>query len=92
MATQASVVLPSTVLPTLSPPAPAGTPGLTSSEALLASQAANRLALLGPIEKKKEDYRADLAIRLICPDCRNPSPNLVEEYGSGDVLCGDCGK
>ncbi|CAI2163589.1 2084_t:CDS:1 [Funneliformis geosporum] len=36
-------------------------------------------------------FRPDLNIRLICPECRNPQPNLIEEYSSGDVVCGDCG-
>ncbi|GBB97337.1 hypothetical protein RclHR1_02970012 [Rhizophagus clarus] len=33
----------------------------------------------------------DLNIRLICPDCKNNQPNLIEEYVSGDLVCGDCG-
>ncbi|VDB84985.1 unnamed protein product [Peniophora sp. CBMAI 1063] len=33
----------------------------------------------------------DLAVRLICPDCRNPRPDLVEEFSSGDIVCGSCG-
>jgi len=33
----------------------------------------------------------DLAIRLICPDCQNLVPNIREEFGSGDLVCGDCG-
>ncbi|KAJ2364003.1 transcription initiation factor IIB, partial [Coemansia sp. RSA 2607] len=28
---------------------------------------------------------------LMCPDCRNPVPNIVEDFASGDYLCGDCG-
>lgn len=36
-------------------------------------------------------YGPDLAVRLICPDCRDPNPNIVEEYGSGDLVCGGCG-
>ena len=36
-------------------------------------------------------YAPDLAIRLICPDCRDPHPNIVEEYSSGDLVCGSCG-
>ncbi|KAH6905170.1 hypothetical protein BKA70DRAFT_1373242 [Coprinopsis sp. MPI-PUGE-AT-0042] len=36
------------------------------------------------------EYRPDLAVRLMCPDCKNPQPNLVEEYSSGDIVCGDC--
>src|SRR3954469_9019569 len=33
----------------------------------------------------------DLNIRLICPDCKNPVPNIIEEFASGDLVCGDCG-
>lgn len=36
-------------------------------------------------------YAPDLAIRLICPDCQEPHPNIVEEYSSGDLVCGSCG-
>ncbi|KAG8908181.1 transcription initiation factor IIB [Tulasnella sp. 403] len=27
----------------------------------------------------------DLAVRLICPDCQDPVPNIREEFGSGDL-------
>ncbi|KAH7103076.1 cyclin-like protein [Auriculariales sp. MPI-PUGE-AT-0066] len=33
----------------------------------------------------------DLAVRLICPDCQDPQPRIVEEFSSGDLVCGDCG-
>lgn len=36
-------------------------------------------------------YGPDLAVRLICPDCRDPNPNIIEEFGSGDLVCGGCG-
>jgi len=36
-------------------------------------------------------YGPDLAVRLICPDCRDLNPNIVEEFGSGDLVCGNCG-
>lgn len=36
-------------------------------------------------------YGPDLSVRLICPDCRDPNPNIVEEFGSGDLVCGSCG-
>ena len=36
-------------------------------------------------------YGPDLAVRLICPECRDPNPNIVEEFGSGDLVCGNCG-
>ncbi|KAH6914740.1 cyclin-like protein [Coprinopsis sp. MPI-PUGE-AT-0042] len=36
-------------------------------------------------------YGPDLAVRLICPECRDPNPHIVEEFGSGDLVCGNCG-
>ncbi|CAG8543149.1 900_t:CDS:2 [Diversispora eburnea] len=36
-------------------------------------------------------FRPDLNIRLICPDCKNPNPKLIEEFASGDMVCGECG-
>ena len=33
----------------------------------------------------------DLAVRLVCPECRDPNPNIVGEFVSGDVVCGSCG-
>lgn len=36
-------------------------------------------------------FGPDLAVRLICPECRDPNPNIVEQFGSGDLVCGNCG-
>lgn len=36
-------------------------------------------------------FGPDLAIRLICPDCRDPNPKLAEEFSSGDLVCQSCG-
>ncbi|RHZ88861.1 hypothetical protein Glove_21g84 [Diversispora epigaea] len=36
-------------------------------------------------------FRPDLNIRLICPDCKNPNPKLIEEFANGDMVCGECG-
>ncbi|KAJ3412504.1 transcription initiation factor IIB [Chytridiales sp. JEL 0842] len=33
----------------------------------------------------------DLNFKLICKDCKNPVPNIVEEFAQGDLVCGDCG-
>ncbi|KAJ1985986.1 transcription initiation factor IIB [Dimargaris cristalligena] len=33
----------------------------------------------------------DLNVKLNCHQCRNPVPNIVEEFSSGDMVCGDCG-
>jgi len=48
---------------------------------LAAAQAKAAQATFGP----------DLAVRLICPECRDPNPNIVGEFGSGDLVCGNCG-
>jgi len=45
----------------------------------------------GTTAPKAATYAPDLAVRLICPDCRDPNPNIREEFGSGDLVCGDCG-
>jgi hypothetical protein len=44
-----------------------------------------------PSKKKDEPFAHDLGVRLICRDCQVDPPNLVEEFASGDVVCGDCG-
>ena len=41
---------------------------------------------------KEEDFRQDLNVRLTCPDCGPVNPSLIEEFGSGDLVCGNCGK
>lgn len=40
---------------------------------------------------RKDDFVPDLNVRLVCPDCQVDPPNLVEEFSSGDLVCGDCG-
>ncbi|KAM6496114.1 Cyclin-like protein [Amanita muscaria] len=44
-----------------------------------------------PTKNAQPTYGPDLAVRLICPECRDPNPNIVEEFGSGDLVCGTCG-
>jgi len=36
-------------------------------------------------------FAPDLAVRLMCRDCKNPNPEIREEYSTGDLVCGDCG-
>jgi len=36
-------------------------------------------------------YGPDLSVRLICPECRDPNPQIAEEFGSGDLVCSNCG-
>lgn len=48
--------------------------------------------LAGPnLKAQQQTFGPDLAVRLICPECRDPNPNIVEEFGSGDLVCGNCG-
>lgn len=36
-------------------------------------------------------FQPNLNVRLCCPDCRVDPPHIVEEFASGDLVCGDCG-
>ena len=36
-------------------------------------------------------FQEDLSNVVMCPDCREVPPNLVEEHSSGDIVCGSCG-
>ena len=42
-------------------------------------------------QAQKATFGPDLAVRLICPECRDPNPDIREEFGSGDLVCGNCG-
>ncbi|KAJ1564524.1 transcription initiation factor IIB, partial [Cladochytrium tenue] len=33
----------------------------------------------------------DLSNKIICAFCKNPHPNIIEEFAQGDLVCGDCG-
>jgi len=37
------------------------------------------------------EWSENLNMSLICKDCREDPPNLVEEFSSGDMVCGSCG-
>lgn len=49
------------------------------------------LAAAPPPAPIKASYGPDLSVRLICPDCRDPHPKIIEEFGSGDLVCMTCG-
>ncbi|KAH0422515.1 transcription initiation protein [Colletotrichum camelliae] len=38
-----------------------------------------------------EGYQDNLNMVAMCPDCKEYPPNLVEEFSSGDMVCGSCG-
>ena len=39
----------------------------------------------------QEQWKENLNAQLICHECREIPPNLVEEFSSGDMVCGSCG-
>jgi transcription initiation factor TFIIB len=41
--------------------------------------------------RKVDLPKQDLAVRLICPECRDQQPNIEEEFSSGDLVCRGCG-
>ena len=42
-------------------------------------------------EKPEEPWRENLNMQMICRECKEVPPNLVEEFSSGDMVCGSCG-
>lgn len=45
-----------------------------------------------PVAKKEDDeWRENLNVRMICPDCREDPPDLYEDHASGDMICTSCG-
>lgn len=49
------------------------------------------LAEIQPAIAQVPKWEQNLSTRLICPECKEDPPNLVEEYAAGDMVCGDCG-
>ncbi|KAN0140359.1 Cyclin-like protein [Lactarius tabidus] len=47
--------------------------------------------LASPPKPQQAAFAPDLSVRLICPDCRDPNPTIIEEFGAGDLVCGSCG-
>lgn len=45
-----------------------------------------------PQINSQRSRKLGLGLRLVCPDCREPHPNIVEDFSAGDLLCGDCGR
>ncbi|TVY80721.1 Transcription initiation factor IIB [Lachnellula suecica] len=40
---------------------------------------------------KGEEWSENLNMTMMCKDCKEYPPNLVEEFSSGDMVCGSCG-
>ncbi|KAI9050851.1 hypothetical protein LZ554_004970 [Drepanopeziza brunnea f. sp. 'monogermtubi'] len=43
------------------------------------------------VEMASADWSENLNLTMICKDCKEVPPNLVEEFSSGDMVCGSCG-
>jgi transcription initiation factor TFIIB len=50
---------------------------------------ANVIKLAGKAEE--QPWRDNLNMSVMCKDCKENPPNIVEEYSSGDMVCGSCG-
>lgn len=57
---------------------------------ILAAKMAN-ITPAAPAAPAAEDWKENLNLQLICRDCKEVPPNLVEEFASGDTVCGSCG-
>lgn len=44
-----------------------------------------------PAPEKETEWSENLNTTLVCNDCKEYPPNLVEEFSSGDMVCGSCG-
>ena len=45
----------------------------------------------GGAQQEDDSFNGPLHNILICKDCREYPPNLVEEFAQGDIVCGSCG-
>ncbi|KNE60722.1 hypothetical protein AMAG_06085 [Allomyces macrogynus ATCC 38327] len=52
---------------------------------------ANAHAVAAKYRQVTAKQQIDLNVTLICTYCRDPVPNLVEDFKQGDLICGDCG-
>lgn len=41
--------------------------------------------------KPEEPWTENLTMRVICKDCKEDPPNVVEDFAAGDMICGSCG-
>lgn len=41
--------------------------------------------------EEEEDWRQNLSVQMMCRECQEWPPNIVEEFSSGDSVCGSCG-
>lgn len=39
----------------------------------------------------RDEWREDLNVKMMCPDCKVYPANIMEDFSAGDTVCGDCG-
>lgn len=44
-----------------------------------------------PQPEPPKEWEQNLSYRMICPDCKEDPPNIVEDTQAGDVICESCG-
>ncbi|KAK2626950.1 hypothetical protein QTJ16_004125 [Diplocarpon rosae] len=49
------------------------------------------MAAASAVETASADWSENLNMTMVCKDCKEVPPNLVEEFSSGDMVCGSCG-
>ena len=43
------------------------------------------------VSSAEKEWQENLNMSMICRDCKEVPPNLVEVFSSGDMVCGSCG-
>lgn len=44
-----------------------------------------------PDAQAAREWQENLNVHMVCPDCQEFPPNLVENFSAGDTICGSCG-
>ena len=65
---------------------------LSFSDILLQQQNENLQAQMGAQQQPEPPKpTADLNLRLICRDCKEDPPRIIEDFSAGDLICETCG-
>ncbi|KAI1327675.1 cyclin-like protein [Xylariaceae sp. FL0255] len=64
---------------------------LSRSDVFIASMTSGAPPAAGDNAQEEPAWQQDLNQILMCPDCREFPPNLIEEFSSGDMVCASCG-
>lgn len=63
----------------------------TSLTAAASAASAKMDAATAAANAARDAYKENLDNIVMCPDCKEFPPNLVEEFSSGDMVCDSCG-